>query len=69
MYVLQNICFHTGNAVTNLESDCGSRCLPSTVAVSLQVNSNAYNCSKSIEFVYARNMWDTVELFSELIPV
>jgi hypothetical protein len=69
MYVLQNICFHTGNAMTNLESDCHNRCLPFTVAVSLQVNSNAYNYSKSIEFVYARNVWDTAGLFSELISV
>jgi hypothetical protein len=33
----KNICFNTGNAVTNLGSDCAGRCTPFTISISLQV--------------------------------
>jgi hypothetical protein len=53
----KTLIFNTRNAVTNLGTDFVSRCIPSTVSVSLRYHSDVYSISKSIEFVYVRNVF------------
>jgi hypothetical protein len=53
--------------VTNLKPDCASRCMHFTMAISLQVNNNAYSCSKSIEFEYVRNISNVSFVKSSLL--
>jgi hypothetical protein len=59
--------------VTNLESDCVSRCMHFTKAFILQVKMYFYNCSKTIELVYVRNSFKYFDvnsyLFVDQFPV
>jgi len=52
--------------VTELESDCVSRCISFTIAFILQVKYYFYNCSKSIELVYVRNYFKYFDVNSRL---